>query len=98
YHGLAGRPWSAMLQTPDPDELARRIRAGERRALGRAVTLVESTRADHRAAARALLERLGTPETIARRIGLSGTPGVGKSTFIEALGLKLAEAGHRVAV
>ncbi len=82
----------------DPDDLARRIRAGERRALGRAVTLVESTRADHRAAARELLERLGTPGSVARRIGLSGTPGVGKSTFIEALGMTLAEAGHRVAV
>ena len=87
-----------MTQTPDPDDLARRIRAGERRALGRAVTLVESTRADHRAAARRLLDRLGTPEAAARRIGLSGTPGVGKSTFIETLGLKLAEAGHRLAV
>ena len=82
----------------DPDDLARRIRAGERRALGRAVTLVESTRADHRAAASALLERLGRPESVARRIGLTGTPGVGKSTFIEALGMKLSEAGHRVAV
>lgn len=83
---------------PDADDLARRIRAGERRALGRAVTLVESTRGDHRAAARAVVERLGTPTSVARRIGLSGTPGVGKSTFIEAFGMKLVEAGRRVAV
>ena len=86
------------LQRPDIDDLIRRIAAGERRALGRAITLVESTRADHRAAARDLLERLERPKSVARRIGLSGTPGVGKSTFIEALGMRLVEAGHRLAV
>ncbi len=80
------------------DDLARRIVAGERRALGRAITLVESTRPDHRSAAAALLERLGSAPSVARRIGLSGTPGVGKSTFIEAMGMRLVDAGHRIAV
>ena len=88
-----------MPQTlADPDDLARRLRAGERRALARAITLVESTRPDHRAAAQALLERLGDHGSVARRIGLSGTPGVGKSTFIEAMGLRLVDAGEKVAV
>jgi LAO/AO transport system kinase len=82
----------------DLDDLARRVAGAERRALGRAITLVESTRPDHRRAAAALLERLPAPSGPARRIGLSGTPGVGKSTFIEALGMQLAEAGHRIAV
>ncbi len=81
---------------------AARIRAGERRALARAITLVESTRPEHRARARAILAALARsrPEGAAPalRVGLSGTPGVGKSTFIEALGTRLTAAGHRVAV
>ncbi len=80
------------------EDLATRLVAGERRALARAITLVESTRADHRAAAEALLDRLADPDRTALRVGLSGTPGVGKSSFIEALGLRLVEDGHRVAV
>lgn len=76
--------------------LARRLAAGDRRALARAITLVESTRADHRARAVALLAAL--PRRQALRIGLSGTPGVGKSTFIEAFGLMLTGQGLRVAV
>ncbi len=82
----------------DTDDLARRILDGERRALARAITLVESTRSEHRALARMLLERLERQRSVARRIGLSGTPGVGKSTFIEALGMQLADDGARVAV
>jgi len=82
----------------DIDDLAHRLRAGERRALARAITLVESTRPDHRDQARRLLERLGPGDSVACRVGLSGTPGVGKSTFIEALGMALVEAGDRVAV
>ena len=78
--------------------LAAEIMAGERRALARAITLVESTRADHRIEAAALLAALGTAGQGAMRIGLSGTPGVGKSTFIEAFGLYLIELGLRVAV
>ena len=73
------------------------IRAGDRRALARAITLVESARADHRAEALALLSSLGRDRQ-ALRIGLSGTPGVGKSTFIEAFGKMLTGAGKRVAV
>ena len=72
--------------------------AGDRRALARAITLVESARADHREAAEALLEQLAGAGREALRIGLSGTPGVGKSTFIEALGLALTRQGKRVAV
>jgi LAO/AO transport system kinase len=74
------------------------IRAGDRRALARAITLVESGRADHRAEALDLLDALRTPGREALRIGLSGTPGVGKSTFIEAFGLMLTAQGLRVAV
>ncbi|SDY74309.1 methylmalonyl Co-A mutase-associated GTPase MeaB [Citreimonas salinaria] len=82
----------------DIEDLATRIEAGERRALARAITLVESGRADHRADATALLERLKDRPAQALRIGLSGTPGVGKSTFIEAFGLMLTGQGLRVAV
>ncbi len=78
-------------------QAAEAIRAGERRALARAITLVESARADHRAQALALLAALGGGRQ-ALRIGLSGTPGVGKSTFIETFGLMLTAAGKRVAV
>jgi len=80
------------------DALARRILAAERRALARAITLVESGRADHRAQATALLERLRGAGRQALRVGLSGTPGVGKSTFIEAFGMMLTARGLRVAV
>ncbi|MCV2877102.1 methylmalonyl Co-A mutase-associated GTPase MeaB [Rhodobacteraceae bacterium XHP0102] len=82
----------------DIADLKDRILAGERRALARAVTLVESSRADHRAAASALLDALRGHGREALRIGLSGTPGVGKSTFIEAFGMMLTDAGLRVAV
>ena len=78
------------------DELLTPLLAGDRRALSRAITLVESTRPDHRDRAQALIAAL--PEGQALRIGLSGTPGVGKSTFIEAFGTMLTEQGLRVAV
>ena len=71
---------------------------GERRALAKAITLLESTRADHRARADALLNALLPGSGRALRLGISGVPGVGKSTFIEALGLALIGRGHRVAV
>ncbi|MCC1492081.1 methylmalonyl Co-A mutase-associated GTPase MeaB [Cognatishimia sp. F0-27] len=80
------------------DEMKTRILAGERRALARAITLVESGRADHRAQATALLESLRGHGKQALRIGLSGTPGVGKSTFIEAFGMMLTAQGLKVAV
>ena len=81
----------------DIDSLATAIQAQDRRALARAITLVESARADHRVQALTLLQALGTRHQ-ALRIGLSGTPGVGKSTFIESFGLMLTAQGVRVAV
>lgn len=81
----------------DLDDLALRLAAGERRALARAITLVESTRADHRDQAATLLSKL-PKDRQALRIGLSGTPGVGKSTFIESFGMMLTAQGLRVAV
>ena len=70
----------------------------QRRAIAKAITLLESTRADHRAQADALLTGLLPHTGQAFRLGISGVPGVGKSTFIEALGLYLIDQGHRVAV
>ncbi|WP_193531747.1 methylmalonyl Co-A mutase-associated GTPase MeaB [Roseateles aquatilis] len=70
----------------------------QRRAIAKAITLLESTRADHRAQADALLTELLPRTGRSLRLGISGVPGVGKSTFIEALGLMLIERGHRVAV
>ena len=81
----------------DIETLAEGIIAGERRALARAITLVESGRADHRTAAAELLAKLPADRQ-ALRIGLSGTPGVGKSTFIESFGMMLTGQGKRVAV
>jgi len=82
----------------DIEDLAARVKAGERRALARAITLVESNRADHRADATRLIDALSGAGREALRIGLSGTPGVGKSTFIEAFGMFLIEQGFKVAV
>ena len=79
-------------------DLADRILRSDRRALARAITLVESTRADHREQATVLLEELAGHERQALRIGLSGTPGVGKSTFIESFGMLLCGQGLKVAV
>ncbi len=79
-------------------ELAGRLAAGDRRALARAITLVESTRADHREAAGALLARLESRDGAALRVGLTGAPGVGKSSLIERLGLMLTDRGDRLAV
>lgn len=70
----------------------------ERRALAKAITLLESTRADHRLRADAMLNALLPHTGQAMRLGISGVPGVGKSTFIETLGLMLISRGHRVAV
>jgi LAO/AO transport system kinase len=78
--------------------LADAVRAGDRRTLARAITLVESTRADHRDEAAALLDELMPATGGSTRVGISGAPGAGKSTFIEALGLHLVDAGHEVAV
>ncbi len=79
-------------------ELAARLVDGDRRALARAITLIESTRADHRRQAETLSSTLLAHTGKSLRLGISGVPGVGKSTFIEAFGLHLIKAGHRVAV
>lgn len=78
--------------------LAADIRAGNRAALARAITLVESRREDHQAAARELVQTLLPSTGKAYRVGITGSPGVGKSTTIDTLGMYLIEQGHRVAV
>jgi LAO/AO transport system kinase len=83
---------------PSDQALADGVRRGERRALAKAITLLESTRADHRPRADAVLNALLPHTGHGMRLGISGVPGVGKSTFIEALGLALIAKGHRVAV
>jgi LAO/AO transport system kinase len=82
----------------DLAQLADAIRADRRPDLARAITLVESTRADHRAQAQELLLSLGPDAGDSYRVGITGVPGVGKSTTIEALGMYLIEQGHKVAV
>ncbi|MDT3396878.1 methylmalonyl Co-A mutase-associated GTPase MeaB [Streptomyces sp. B1866] len=82
----------------DIDTYAKGVLDGSRAYIARAVTLVESTRADHRALAQRLLIELLPHTGRARRVGISGVPGVGKSTFIDALGTLLTGRGHRVAV
>ena len=82
----------------ETEALADAVLAGQRRALARAITLVESTRPDHRAQAAALLARCGAAGRQALRVGLSGAPGVGKSTFIESFGMGLIARGLKVAV
>ena len=84
--------------TMNMQTLANRIVAGDRRALSRAITLVESSREDHREQALELSEHLRHSPKHAIRIGLSGTPGVGKSTFIESFGIHLTALDLRVAV
>ncbi len=82
----------------DTAALAGKVTAGDRRALARAITLIESTKPDHAGEAEALLEALLPASGKSVRIGISGVPGVGKSTFIERFGLHLVEQGHQVAV
>ncbi|WP_293786797.1 methylmalonyl Co-A mutase-associated GTPase MeaB [uncultured Aeromicrobium sp.] len=82
----------------DVEALVEGVRAGQRGAVSRAITLVESRRADHRAAARELLIQLAPDAGGAVRVGISGVPGVGKSTFIEALGGYLTGRGQQVGV
>lgn len=82
----------------DVGELAAGVRAGRRAQVSRAITLVESSKPQHRAQARELLAQLAHDAGGAVRVGISGVPGVGKSTFIETLGTQLTAAGHRVGV
>jgi LAO/AO transport system kinase len=79
-------------------ELATGVRDGHRAAIARAITLVESRRADHRQQAQELLAALLPATGGAQRVGVTGVPGVGKSTFIDQLGIDLIGSGHRVAV
>ncbi|GHH58708.1 methylmalonyl Co-A mutase-associated GTPase MeaB [Lentzea cavernae] len=87
-----------MARVIDVAEYAKGVLGGNRAVLARAITLVESTRADHRARAQELLVELLPESGGAIRVGITGVPGVGKSTFIDALGTALTEQGHRVAV
>jgi LAO/AO transport system kinase len=91
-------PKRTSVSEQDAAVLAEGVIAGNRRVLAQAITLIESKRSDHRAAAADLLERLMPFAGNSIRLGISGVPGVGKSTFIEALGNHVIDAGHRVAV
>ena len=82
----------------DPKQMAAAIGGADRRALGQAITLIESALPEDRALARRLLEALAPNVAQSMRIGISGAPGVGKSTFIERLGNHIIDAGHKVAV
>ena len=96
FSGILSAP---VLQTEIDDQaLFAKVRAGERRALAKTITLLESTRKDHRLRADALLNSLLPFTGQALRLGISGVPGVGKSTFIESIGMYLLSAGHKVAV
>ncbi|MCW2623153.1 MAG: protein kinase [Frankiales bacterium] len=86
------------MTPPDVPALVKGVLAGSRSEIARSITLVESRRADHRVLAQELLHELLPHSGSARRIGVSGVPGVGKSSFIDALGLLLTGRGHRVAV
>src|SRR5712675_1772738 len=88
----------AGSQPPDLARLERGIRAGERAVLARAITLIESKRADHQKTARQLVQDLLPLTGRAIRVGITGAPGVGKSTTIDALGTYLTGIGHKVAV
>ena len=86
------------MAVTDAAGLEQGIRRADRRAIARAITLVESSHPQHQPAAAALLERLAQTPGQALRIGLSGAPGVGKSTFIESFGTFLLDRGHKLAV
>lgn len=82
----------------DTDQLANGVLEGDRRALARLITRIESTRTDHRSEASEAIARLLPEAGKSIRIGISGVPGVGKSSFIETFGLHVVEQGHKVAV
>jgi LAO/AO transport system kinase len=86
------------MTTPDIVTIARRVREGDRATLARAITLIESRRADHQKRARALVQELLPATGKAIRVGITGAPGVGKSLTIDTLGSHLAGQGHKVAV
>src|SRR5580704_16301140 len=83
---------------PDIHRLLHGIRAGERAVIARAITLIESSRSDHQKAGRHLVQNLLPFSGKSVRVGITGAPGVGKSSTIDALGTLLTERGHKVAV
>jgi LAO/AO transport system kinase len=85
-------------KVPDIKALAKELRSGSRAALARAITLIESRRSDHQASARELVQALLAATGKAIRVGITGSPGVGKSTTIDVLGMYLIEQGHKIAV
>ena len=86
------------FRTIDPTALASELRGGNRAALARAITLVESRRNDHQAAARKLVQTVLPATGNAVRVGITGSPGVGKSTTIDALGMQLIEQGQKLSL
>ncbi|MGO9545198.1 MAG: methylmalonyl Co-A mutase-associated GTPase MeaB [Rhodomicrobium sp.] len=89
---------STLVNNPDVRALAVQVRAGTRVALARAITLIESRKPEHRPQARQLLTLLNSAAGRSQRVGITGVPGVGKSTLIDSLGSYLTGQGHRVAV
>ena len=89
---------STLVNSPDVRALAVQVRAGTRVALARAITLIESRKPEHRPQARQLLTLLNSAAGRSQRVGITGVPGVGKSTLIDSLGSYLTGQGHRVAV
>jgi LAO/AO transport system kinase len=94
----ASGPAPASVRRPSVDALLDGLARGDRAHIGRAITLVESTVPAHRADAETLLSRLPPPHGPTLRLGITGPPGVGKSTFIDAFGLSAIAAGHKVGV
>jgi LAO/AO transport system kinase len=99
-HNSASHEGQAPLRRPalTPDDYAAGILAGDRSLLARAITVIESSAARHEAQAREILQKILPSAGLAKRIGITGVPGVGKSTFIEAFGCDLVKHGHQVAV
>ncbi len=95
---LSETPVSAHTPLSSDQSLIDGVLAGQRRSLAKAITLIESTRADHQQRAQQVLNALLPKTGNAIRVGISGVPGAGKSTFIEALGVWLIEQGKRLAV
>ena len=86
------------MNPADPKRLIKGVRKQDRRLLSKTITLIESSRPDHQQLARKIVDELLPHTGKATRLGITGVPGVGKSTFIESLGMSLVEGGHRVAV
>src|SRR5690348_2644444 len=89
---------ASRSESADISKIARGIRAGDRAVLARAITLIESKRADHRQSAHLLVQELLPDTGKAIRLGITGAPGTGKSTTIDVLGTHLTAKGHKVAV